>query len=180
MIRRPPRSTQPTTLFPYTTLFRSFDGLTLNIAGGTPASGDRWLMRPTMFAAADLAVSVGSAEQIAAAGGVGVSNGRGDNSNALALAGLQSGLGMAGGTATYSGSYNQMVSRNAILAGSAETDVKTYTNLGKITRDSQQSVSGVNLDEEAARLIEYQQAYQAAARAIQISSQLLEEILAIR
>jgi len=157
-----------------------FDGLTLNIAGGTPANGDRWLMRPTMFAAADLSVNVGSAEQIAAAGGVGVSNGRGDNSNALALAGLQSGLGMAGGTATYSGSYNQMVSRNAILAGSAETDVKTYTNLGKITRDSQQSVSGVNLDEEAARLIQYQQAYQAAARAIQISSQLLEEILAIR
>jgi hypothetical protein len=35
MIRRPPRSTQPTTLFPYTTLFRSYDaaGRTLLLAG---------------------------------------------------------------------------------------------------------------------------------------------------
>ncbi len=157
----------------------TFDGLTLNIAGGTPANGDSWMMRPTMFAAADMTVTLGSASQIAAAGGVGTSNGPGDNSNARALASLQSGLTMAGGTATYSGSYNQMVSRNAILAGSADTDVKTFTNLSDITRESQQSVSGVNLDEEAARLIQYQQAYQAAARAIQISSQLLEEILSI-
>jgi flagellar hook-associated protein 1 FlgK len=158
----------------------SFDGLDLTVSGGAPADGDRWTMRPTLFAAADLSVTLGSAQQIAAAGGVGVSNGAGDNSNALALAALQSGLSMSGGTSTFSGSYNQIISRNAIFAGSAETDVKTYTNLGDITRESQQSISGVSLDEEAARLIQYQQAYQAAARAIQISSKIIEEILAIR
>jgi arabinogalactan oligomer/maltooligosaccharide transport system permease protein len=35
MIRRPPRSTQPTTLFPYTTLFRSFNIIYL-VSGGEP------------------------------------------------------------------------------------------------------------------------------------------------
>lgn len=157
------------------------DGLTLSLAGATPDAGDQWLLRPTQFAAGDISVVLNNAARIAAAGGtLGVSNGTGDNSNALALAGLQSGLTLSGGTATYSVSYNQLVTRNAILAGSADTDVTTYTNLSSITRDSQQSVSGVNLDEEAARLIQYQQAYQAAARAMQISSALLDEILAIR
>ncbi len=159
----------------------SADGLTLAISGSVPAAGDKWLLRPTSFAAADMSVALTSASQIAAAGGsLGVSNGIGDNANALALAALQTTLTLSGATATYSTGYNQLVTRNAILAGSADTDVATYTNLSTITRESQQSVSGVNLDEEAAKLIQYQQAYQAAARAMQISSSLLDEILSIQ
>lgn len=158
----------------------TFDGITLNIAGGTPANGDRWMMRPTQLAATGLNIVLTNAEDIAAASGTLVSNGPGDNGNALALAALQTGMTMTAGTSTFSGNYAQLVSRNAILAGSADSDVKTYSNLGSITRESQQSVSGVSLDEEAARLLQYQQAYQAAARAIQISSSLLEEILAIQ
>ena len=42
------------------------------------------------------------------------------------------------------------------------------------------SLSGVNLDEEAANLLRYQQAYQAAAKMIDIGSKLLDTILAIR
>lgn len=158
----------------------TFDGITLDISGGTPLDGDRWMMRPTQLAASKLSVALSDAKGIAAAGGTLVSNGPGDNGNALALAALQTGLTMSAGTTTYSGGFAQLVSRNAILAGSADSDVKTYTNLSSITRESQQTVSGVSLDEEAARLLEYQQAYQAAARAIQISSQLLEEILSIQ
>jgi flagellar hook-associated protein 1 FlgK len=41
-------------------------------------------------------------------------------------------------------------------------------------------VSGVNLDDEAASLIRYQQAYQAAAKAMQVSSQLFDSIVQIR
>lgn len=157
------------------------DGITLTISGGAPAAGDTWLMRPTSFAATEMNVVLTATSKIAAAGGIlGVSNGVGDNSNAKALAALQTGMTMSGATATYSASYNQLVTRNAILAGGADTDVRTYTNLGNITRESQQSISGVNLDEEAAKLIQYQQAYQAAARALQIASSLLDEILSIR
>lgn len=42
-----------------------------------------------------------------------------------------------------------------------------------------QSLSGVNLDEEAANLLRYQQAYQASAKVLQIASKVFDEILAL-
>ena len=45
--------------------------------------------------------------------------------------------------------------------------------------ESQQSVSGVNLDEEAANLIKYQQAYQAAGKVMQIAGTLFDTLLSI-
>jgi flagellar hook-associated protein 1 FlgK len=44
---------------------------------------------------------------------------------------------------------------------------------------TQQSLSGVNLDEEAANLLRYQQAYQAAGKMIQIASTLFQTLLSI-
>lgn len=157
------------------------DGLNLTLGGSAPSAGDSWLLRPTVFAAGDMSMALTSASQIAAASGtLGVSNGVGDNANARALAALQTAPMLAGSSATYASNYNQMVTRNAILAGSAEADVATYSQLGEVARASQQSVSGVNLDEEAAKLIQYQQSYQAAARAMQIASSLFDDILSIR
>jgi hypothetical protein len=46
-------------------------------------------------------------------------------------------------------------------------------------RPSLQSLSGVNLDEEAANLLRYQQAYQAAAKVLEIASKMFDEILAL-
>jgi flagellar hook-associated protein 1 FlgK len=47
----------------------------------------------------------------------------------------------------------------------------------KETKAAQQSLSGVNLDEEAANLIRFQQAYQAASKLISVSSKLFDSIL---
>ena len=47
-------------------------------------------------------------------------------------------------------------------------------------KKTQQQLSGVNLDEEAANLLRFQQAYQAAAKMVQIGSTLFDTILAIR
>ena len=152
------------------------DGLALTVTGGSPGSGDSWLLRPTSFAAGDMSVVITLGSQIAAAG----TATPGDNSNAVALANLQTSLTMSGSTTTFSGAYNQLATRNAILAGNADADLKTFSSLALLTQDSQQSVSGVNLDEEAAKLIQYQQAYQAAARSMQIAASLLDEILAIQ
>jgi len=44
---------------------------------------------------------------------------------------------------------------------------------------AQQSFSGVNLDEEAANLLRYQRAYQAAGKALQIANTLFDTILSI-
>ena len=45
------------------------------------------------------------------------------------------------------------------------------------TRDQ---VSGVSLDQEAADLVRYQQAYQAAAKILQVASQLFDSVLQLR
>jgi flagellar hook-associated protein 1 FlgK len=45
------------------------------------------------------------------------------------------------------------------------------------TQAAQQSLSGVNLDEEAANLIRYQQAYQASGKVLQVAATLFDTIL---
>jgi len=45
---------------------------------------------------------------------------------------------------------------------------------------SKDQISGVSLDEEAAELIRFQQAYQASAQIIQVASKLFDSILTIR
>jgi len=47
------------------------------------------------------------------------------------------------------------------------------------TTSAQQSLSGVNLDEEAANLLRYQQAYQASGKALQIASTLFDTLLSL-
>jgi flagellar hook-associated protein 1 FlgK len=47
------------------------------------------------------------------------------------------------------------------------------------SRESQQSLSGVNLDEEAANLLRYQHAYQASSKVIEVASTLFDTILSI-
>jgi flagellar hook-associated protein 1 FlgK len=103
----------------------------------------------------------------------------GDNTNALALAALQTAPQAVFNNATFQGEYNRQVSAVASQANAADANQKAYEILTRQAYDAQQSVSGVNLDEEAANLIRFQQSYQAAAKAMQIASSLFDEILAI-
>jgi flagellar hook-associated protein 1 FlgK len=45
--------------------------------------------------------------------------------------------------------------------------------------EAQASLSGVNLDEEAANLLRYQQAYQASAKVLEVASRVFDEILSL-
>ncbi len=143
---------------------------------GTPAAGDRWLIRLTADAAGNFAMVLGDPGKIAAAAPGGAP---GDNSNALALAALQTTPLLSNGAATFAGHYAQLVARTASYASEADIGQRAYDALSRQALEAQQSLSGVNLDEEAANLIRYQQAYQAAARAMQVASTLLDELLAI-
>jgi flagellar hook-associated protein 1 FlgK len=106
-------------------------------------------------------------------------NGTADNRNALALAQLEALSTMSGGTASFQGAYAQMVS----LVGNQTSEVKVtgaaQAELVQQTQAAQQAVSGVNLDEEAADLLRYQQAYQAAGKMLEISNNIFDTILAI-
>jgi flagellar hook-associated protein 1 FlgK len=103
----------------------------------------------------------------------GVSDGR----NALALGQLQSQNTMSGKTASFQGAYSQLVSD--VGNKSRELQVKTDAQaaLLKQTTDARDSLSGVNLDEEAANLLRYQQAYQASAKMIEVGSRLFDVLL---
>lgn len=156
------------------------EGFTLNLVAGSINPGDRYVLRNHMADGAGsfaLAAAVnGQPERIAAAS---VAGAPGDGSNALALAALQTLKTMTHGTATFTGHYAQLVARTASDAAEADIARKAFESLASQAFEAQQSVSGVNLDEEAANLIRYQQAYQAAARAMQVASSLLDELLAI-
>jgi len=92
---------------------------------------------------------------------------------------LQSALTTAGGTTSYEGAYSQLVS----LVGNKTNELKVMSEAeAKMLEgayNAQQAFSGVNLDEEAANLMRYQQAYQAAGKMMQIASQLFELLLTI-
>ena len=81
-----------------------------------------------------------------------------DNRNALLLAGLQTQNTLVGGTATYQSTYSQMVSSVGVTASEINVASQAQTTLVTQTTQTQQSLSGVNLDEEAANLLSYQQA----------------------
>ena len=101
----------------------------------------------------------------------------GDNRNALAMAALQTQKGMMDGTATFQATYGQMVSRVGTQAHQASINKDATDTLRTQAENAVQSVSGVNLDEEAANLIRFQQAYQANAQMISVANQLFQTLL---
>jgi flagellar hook-associated protein 1 FlgK len=107
------------------------------------------------------------------------SNSTTDNRNALLLANLQTNNTMQAGTANYTGVYSQLVSQIGVQTNSLKVNSTAQTNLLNTTTASQQALSGVNLDEEAANLLRYQQAYQAAGKAMQVASTLFDTLLSI-
>jgi flagellar hook-associated protein 1 FlgK len=106
-----------------------------------------------------------------------------DNRNALLLAGLQTQNTMLSSngqpTASYVAVYGQLVSQVGNQTNQLNVTSTAQNTLVSNTTQAQQSVSGVNLDEEAANLLRYQQAYQAAAKAMQIANTLFDSIINI-
>jgi flagellar hook-associated protein 1 FlgK len=103
--------------------------------------------------------------------------GSGDNSNALALSNLQRQRLLAGGTATFAESYTRTVSDVASRTQALQLSTTAQAQLLTNSQDAHDSYSGVNLDEEAANLMRFQQAYQASAKIIAAASQLFDVLL---
>ncbi|MDZ7783993.1 MAG: flagellar hook-associated protein FlgK [Halioglobus sp.] len=105
-------------------------------------------------------------------------NGSGDNRNALALAGLQTSNTLLGGSASFQDTYGNMVADIGVQARQAQSNSRTDGVLLEQAVADRESVAGVNLDEEAANLIRFQQAYQGAAQVIAVADQLFQTLLA--
>lgn len=147
--------------------------------GGAPASGDSFLIRPTAAAAGNLGVLVAAAENIAAAGATAPPGAILDNTNALAIAALQSDHTLIAGNRSLVGAYDDWVGAVGTASASAKTLQSAFASMLEQAEAARQAVSGVNLDEEAANLIRYQHHYQAAAQVVKTSNTLFETLLAI-
>jgi len=104
-------------------------------------------------------------------------NSVGDNRNALALAELQVTKVLNGGTQSFGDSYGILVANVATRTHQADVGQKTQQGLLDQTNLRYDSVSGVNLDEEAANLIKFQQAYQAASQIITVSNTVFNSLI---
>jgi flagellar hook-associated protein 1 FlgK len=102
----------------------------------------------------------------------------GDNANLRRLAALENQTLFRGQTVRsfYVNEINKIGTASQLADMTASADEIVYNeNLEK-----RASVSGVNLDQEAADLIRFQQAFQAAAQVIQVATRLFDALLAVR
>ena len=101
----------------------------------------------------------------------------GDNRNMLAMADVES-LGiLSGGSASVKDAVSGLVGDIAVATRSAELNRDAQQNLLTQAQATVESISGVNLDEEASNLLKFQQAYQAAAQAASVANQLFQSLI---
>ena len=129
----------------------SYNGVALKIEG-KPASGDQFKLVPTTFPAAS-------------------------NGNALAFDGLAERAFIDGQTPT--DAYAQLLSDVGVRVQGAVAAADTSSTVSARASEALTSEVGVNLDEEAAKLIQFQQAYQAAAKMLQTAQTVMDTILQI-
>lgn len=127
------------------------NGVTVTLSGA-PAAGDSFSLSNN-------------------AGGVG------NNQNAVAMGGLQTRLALDNGAASFSGLYSDIVGQVGASAAQYKSTSTTAAGVLSNAQAAQASVSGVNLDEEGANLIKFQQQYQASAKVVQIAATLFQSIL---
>jgi flagellar hook-associated protein 1 FlgK len=99
-------------------------------------------------------------------------SGTGDNTNALAAANQQTTGLLSNGTISVSGAVGAMISGAGAQAQQVNTAQTAQTAVNTQATTNVQSISGVNLDEEAANLMQWQQAYQASAQALSVANGL--------
>jgi flagellar hook-associated protein FlgK len=140
---------------------RSYDPVTgINIGGrniklsGAPAAGDRFTID-------------------------GNQDGVGNNDNIIRIVDLQKTQVTSDGK-TIGNAYNDLVGNISNIASQAKVAQQALQAVNQQAEQSRDKVSGVNLDEEAADLVRFQQAYQAAAKTMQIASQLFDYVAQIR
>lgn len=156
-------------------------GFTLS-ASATVAANDSFLIRPTFDAAKKMTTStliMNNPKLIAAAattGGSGLPI-PGDNKIALRLANLESTSVLLGGKSTFNDVYGQLVAKVGTLTHAAKIGSSAQEALLNQTKQTREELAGVNLDEEAANLIKFQQSYQAAAQAVSIARSLFDTLI---
>jgi flagellar hook-associated protein 1 FlgK len=147
---------------------------------GPLSNGDKFLLAPTRAAASTIRVVLEGPSGIAAST---VAGAKGDASNLQKMAKLQTDpvVFNAFGSeqqVTITAAFNQLISKVGNRTREIQNDLTTRTAVRESAEAQQQDMSGVNLDEEAAKLLQYQQAYQASGRVVAMSKDLFDQLIA--
>jgi flagellar hook-associated protein 1 FlgK len=129
----------------------NFDGWQVQISG-TPANGDSFTVSSN-------------------------AGGTGDNRNALAAANAQNVGVLQNGTTSITGGVSALITGLGSQTQQINTAQAAQSAVNAQALSSVQSTGGVNLDEEAASLLQWQQAYQAAAQALAIGNSLFTTLI---
>lgn len=154
----------------FSALPATVDGLDF-AATGTMAAGDSFTIQPTRGVAAAFSASLTNSKDLAFA----QSTDANDNRNALALMDVANGALL--GSSTVSQAYSEMTSSVGTVTRGLQLDEDAASKLLAQAKSDQSSLSGVNLDEEAANLMRYQQAYQASAKVMATAQTIFESLL---
>ena len=160
-------------------------GFSLEIDSGAADLGDQFLLRPTYSGASSYSV-IADINDIATAGaevvyveGVTENPAPGDNSNVLAMLSMQTALVMNDGLSSYQDTLSGLIS----TVGNKSAELKATSAYAEQWQQSSsiamENYSGINLEEEAANLLRYQQAYQASGTVLQMARQMFDSILGI-
>ena len=130
----------------------SFNGQQLTLTG-SPATGDTFTVSPNSSA------------------------NTGDNSNILAMIDRLSASTLNGGTTSVSGAANNLVGQIGALTQQAQNNASAQHTVNQDATTALSNADGVNLDQQAANVLQYQQAYQAMAQIITASHQMFDSLI---
>jgi len=152
----------------------SFDGIEISITG-TVTSTDKFTVSPLTDVIRNFGVAITNQQQIAAASS---SSGLpGDNAKALEIAQLSENAITSLRGATFTSFYAGLVSSIGTMSRAASDSLSFDDNLLSEIKNRRESISGVSLEEEAANLIKFQRSFEAGARMIKVTDELLQTIL---
>jgi len=157
------------------------DGMKITIPNGI-VSGDTFRISPTANAGRNFSLLTTDPLAIAAATGGALtpaSVNSGDNSNMVNLLKVQSNKNLNASANSIVTAFNQFVSNIGSQSHALKVQNSFDETVAQKTAQALENDSGVNLDEEAASLIRYQQAYQASGKVMQIAKQMFDTILNI-
>lgn len=155
----------------------NFDGMKITVSG-TAANNDSFTVKPVANAIVNMQLLVKDESKIA----LGIDDadtGESDNRNGQKLLDLQN-TKTVGGNKTFNDAYAALVADVGNKTNTLKTSSTTQANVVTQLSDQQQSISGVNLDEEYGNLQRYQQYYLANAQVLQTASTIFDALLGIR
>ena len=101
----------------------------------------------------------------------------GDNSNVLATIAALGARTLSGGTTSLTSAANNLVTQIGVLTQQAQANASAQQSVNQDATTERSNLSGVNLDAQAAKMLQYQQAYQAMAQVIQASGTMFNSLM---